>query len=110
MLRRGYFTSHPQEFFASISNQYLANSAYTLVLALRRLERGWREPINQFLFFADVYSQGADSTLFFEQDRSCHYSTYEVPVGRNANGHIDRIFWRDTDLRFKLDAAGNVVP
>jgi hypothetical protein len=109
MIREGYFTKHPQEFFASISNQYFADSSHTLTLALRRLERGWSEPINQFLFFADVYSQSGSSTLFFEQDGSCHYSATEVPIGRNANGHVDRILWQGTELHFELDAAGNVV-
>jgi hypothetical protein len=109
MLADGFFEAHPQEFFASISNAYFADSLQTFRLALRRVEQGWLEPMNQFLFFAEVYSQGGRNTWFFEQDGSCNYASHRVPVGRNSNGRIDRIRWLGIDLRFELDDGGNVI-
>ncbi|UCE86124.1 MAG: hypothetical protein JSU66_17675 [Deltaproteobacteria bacterium] len=108
-LPEGFFATHRQEFFASIANQYFSDSVETLLLALRRFEAGWREPLNQFLFFADVYSGGSDTTLFVAQDPDCNYSVHTVPIGRDANGRIDRITWQGVELQFKLDAAGNVI-
>jgi len=110
MLPPGFFVQHPQEFFASLSNAYLTDSAQLLSMALERLEQKEVEPLNQFLFFADVYSQGSDNTLFYFQDAECNYSAYAVRVGRDAGGHIDRLVWPGGDRRFQLDRDGNVVP
>ncbi len=105
-----FFTTRPQEFFASIANEYFSSSLQTLNLARRRFRAGWHEPLNQFLFFAEVYSQGRDFTLFFEQDEECRFTSYAVPVGRDASGRIDRLHLFGVELRFKLDRAGNVLP
>ena len=103
------FPDAPQEFFASISNQYLTDSAHTLALAQTRLAEGRTAPLDQFLFFADVYSQGRDATLFFAQDEDCNYSAYPVSLRRDANGRIERIVWPGGDVRFQLDREGFVV-
>jgi hypothetical protein len=54
-----FFSENPQEFFASISNQWFSCSFTTFQLALSRYNEGKSEPMNQFMFFADVYSSGA---------------------------------------------------
>jgi hypothetical protein len=108
MIEPGYFVHNPQEFFASIANQYLSDTPKTLLLALERAEAGWPQPLNQLLFFAEVYSQGSNTTLFFEQDRDCGYTVYAVPVGRDEHGRIDRLTWEDVEMRFRLDARGDV--
>jgi hypothetical protein len=104
-----FFPDAPQEFFASISNQYLTDSAHTLALAQARLAGGRSAPLDQFLFFADVLSQSRDSTLFFAQDEECNYSAYPVSLRRDAKGWIERIVWPGGDLRFQLDREGFVV-
>jgi len=106
---KGFFARHPQEFFASIANQYFTDSRHTLRLALQRFDKKWPEPLNQLLFFVEVYSQGGDRTLFFEQDEKCNYTATTVPVGRDAKGRIDRLRWQGTEFRFELDEAGNVL-
>ncbi len=103
------FPDAPQELFASISNQYLTDSAHTLALAQARLAGGRTAPLDQFLFFADVYSRGGDFTLFFAQDEECNYSAYPVRVRRDAQGRIVRITWPGGDARFQLDRDGWVV-
>jgi hypothetical protein len=103
------FPDAPQEFFASISNQYLTDSAHTLALAQARLAGGRTAPLDQFLFFADVYSQGRDSTLFFAQDEDCNFSAYPVSLRRGPKGRIERIVWPGGDVRFQLDREGFVV-
>ena len=103
------FPDAPQEFFASISNEYLTDSEHTLALAQARLEEGRTAPLDQFLFFADVYSRGGDSTLFFVQDEDCNYSAYPVSLRRDPKGRIERIVWPGGDVRFQLDRDGFVV-
>jgi len=103
------FPDAPQELFASISNQYLTDSVHTLALAQARLADGRTAPLDQFLFFADVYSQGRDATLFFAQDEDCNYSAYPVSLRRDAKGRIERILGPGGDVRFQLDRDGFVV-
>jgi hypothetical protein len=109
MLPPTTFPDAPQELFASISNQYLADSVHTLELAQARLREGRTAPLDQFLWFADVYSRGRDSTLFFAQDEECNYSAYEVRVRRDAAGRIDALTWPGGYARFQLDRDGWVV-
>ena len=106
----GFYRDNPQELFASIANVYLSDTVRTLELALAALDEGRVEPLHQFLWFADVYSQGTDSTLFFHQDEECNYSAYPVRLRRDGAGRIDRIVWPGGDRRFQLDRDGNVVP
>jgi hypothetical protein len=106
----GFFQSAPQEFFASISNQYLASSMQTMELGFERLLQGYPEPLNQFLFFLEVYSLGGTSSLFFSQNDSCHYEVEAVNLERNAQGFIERVVVDEVPYDFVLDRAGNVVP
>jgi hypothetical protein len=109
MFEPGFFVANPQEFFASIANEYFSDSFHTLLLAVQRFDAGWQEPINQFLFFAEVYSQGRDSTTFVVQNDQCEYSLHSIPVGRDKQGRIDRFDLPGLTLRFELDDSGNVV-
>lgn len=109
MLEPGYFVKHPQEFFASIASSYFSDSFQTLALAMRRLETGYVEPLNQFLFFAEVYSRGRDGAPFVVQDADCEFALHPIPVGRDERGRIVRLELPDSTLRFELDEGGNVL-
>jgi hypothetical protein len=109
MLEPGYFVRNPQEFFASIANAYFTDSFHTLSLGIKRFENGYPEPINQFLFFAEVYSRGRGFVPFFVQSAECEYSLFPIPIGRDDRGRIDRIELPGATLRFVLDEEGNVV-
>ena len=62
MFEDGFFQQYPQEFFASISNQWFTDSRKTIIPGLARFDHGYTDPINQALFFADVYSCGMNQT------------------------------------------------
>jgi hypothetical protein len=109
MFEPDFFVANPQEFFAAISNQYFSDSFHTLLLAVERFEAGWQEPLDQFLFFVDVYSQGRNTSTFVVQSSDCEYGLHSIPLGRDARGRIDRIELPEATLRFELDDAGNVV-
>lgn len=108
------FQSFPQEFFASIANQYFASTQHTLDLALQRFRVGvagvrYREPLNQFLFFADVHSQGGNTVPFYSIDTNGRISRTLGSLSRDAQGRITGLSHGGSTLAFELDASGNVV-
>jgi hypothetical protein len=106
----GRFRGAPQEFFASIANQYLADSRQTLELGYERWLQGYAEPLNQFAFFLEVYSLGTDSSLFFRQDPACRYEVTRVPLWRDENGFIRGVVVDETSYQFRVGANGRVLP
>lgn len=109
MIDDGYFVENPQEFFASISNQWFTESAKTVELGLVRFDAGWREPINQALFFAEVYSRGGDGTLFYTTDTAGSLTRQAVDLERDEHGHIDELAFGGQRYLFELDFAGDVL-
>lgn len=104
-----FFVNAPQEFFASISNQWFTDSEKVLRLGLIRFDKDYKEPINQFLFYADVYSLGSDSTIFYKNDLNGNFSSYKVPIKRDNYGNINQIEINDSLYNFQLDSIGNVT-
>ena len=104
-----FFTTYPQEFIASISNQYLTNSELTLKLALKRFDLGYKEPINQFLYFSDLYTAESDTTRFYLNDTKANLKYYKVPIKRNTDKNITEINFNKRIYRFNLDINGNVI-
>lgn len=109
MIPAGYFKQNPQEFFASIANQWFVDSAKTVDLGIVRFDAGRPDPINQALFFADVYSQGTDTTWFYTTDTTPVTTRRPVPIHRNMGGRIDEIEGTEHRYRFTLDASGRVT-
>jgi hypothetical protein len=110
MLPACFFVQAPQEFFASIANQWFTDTARTLELALVRFDRGIRHPLDQFLFFAQVYSGKGKETWFYEMllphggvERTA------VPVTKNRAGQITSLTFDGTTYHFTLDRSGNVT-
>ncbi len=68
MFPDGTFVNAPQEFFASISNQWFCDSVATIELGLHRFDIGRAHPINQALFFAGIYAGGGETTYFYTTD------------------------------------------
>lgn len=103
------FVDAPQEFFASISNQWFTDSEKTVELGLVRFDAGYLDPINQAIFFAEVYSQGGDSTYAYGTTTAGVISRETIPVGRDENDHINELVIDGQRYSFTLDEAGNVV-
>jgi parallel beta-helix repeat protein len=109
MLPDGFFTESPQEFFASIANEWFTDSAKTIELGLARFDGGYRHPLNQALFFAEVYSRGSDVTYFYNTDTEGHISRTEVLLTRDSQNRIVALRHQGTIYKFTLDASGDVT-
>lgn len=109
-LDSGFFVANPQEFIASIANEYFVDSKKTLDLALIRYNSGRTQPLNQFLYFADLYSQNSlYHTRFYTCNANCNFSYQQVAVGRDANNRLNSICYNNTQYNFTLDNDGNVT-
>jgi PKD repeat protein len=109
MCKDSFFVDAPQEFFASISNQWFTDSKKTIALGLVRFDKGYRHPINQALFFADVYSLGRNFTYFYTIDTAGNIARQMIPLSRDVNGRINSLTIDDQVYTFALDANGNIT-
>ena len=60
-----FFLDSPQEAFATLANQYFADSQLMLDFCKTRWDAGHRSNINQFLLIADYLSGGANEVKFY---------------------------------------------
>ena len=104
-----HIQNNPQQFLASTSGVWFSNTSLTLDLGLSRATQGFFEPLNQFLFFADIFSLGSDETIFYELGTNGQLSSYAVPVSRSSSGAIDGITVNGRQFGFNLDASKNVI-
>jgi len=109
MFRECFFYDNPQEFFASISNQWFSSTEKTLELALLRFDKGYNDPINQFLFFADVYYQEGCETYFYEMNSMGSLTREASHIERDTNENINSISTPKGKYLFTLDSHGNVI-
>jgi len=94
------FVDGPQEFFASIANSYFADTSHLLRLALKRFDDGRRQPLDQFLFFADVYSLGTNETKGYRLPGTGKLSSYPILLERDGDGRIVAMTIRSETSRF----------
>jgi uncharacterized protein YjdB len=104
-----FFTNAPQEFFASIANQWFADSEHTIRLGRQRFDAGMPHPLNQALFFAEAYARGRSTTLLYALTAQGHLSVYAAPVERDGSGRVTAIATADSLFRFSRNADGDVV-
>jgi hypothetical protein len=109
MFPDGFFQQYPREFFASISNQWFTDSGLTLELGITRFDAGYLAPINQALFFANVYSLGGSTTPFYQTDVEGHLSVEVVRIGRDVLGRLTDVWYGGEHFSFQLDGNGDVT-
>ncbi len=105
-----FFQGAPQEFVASISNQWFTDSVHTVELGLSRFDQGYAEPLNQVLFMLEVYSRGGLTTRFYRAHfGDAAFDVQDVTVTRDASGRIDGVSAGGSSYTFSLDAEGFVT-
>jgi hypothetical protein len=108
-LSNGFFTSNPQEFFASIANQWFTDSEQVMELGRVRFTNGIPHPMNQALFFADVYARGQNQTLFYKQSAAGTFGVQTQILARTSTGSIKVLSSAATTWFFGYDAVGGVT-
>ncbi|MCW5889093.1 MAG: hypothetical protein KIT14_00935 [bacterium] len=104
-----YFVQFPQEVVAGLASDMFASSAHSLALALLRFDNGYHEPLNQVLYFLDIYSRGTNVTKFYTIDDEAAVTVDDVPVTRDANGHIDSLRVGGLLYQFTTEPDGDVT-
>ena len=99
VLDDGYFVQNPQEFIAGISNMYFANSTLTFDVALKRAETGNYNPIDQFLFFARLYSTN-NKVKFFNYGSIGPLLIDEFNCSKNSDGYINSLTLNGKEYSF----------
>jgi hypothetical protein len=106
MLPDGFFVSNPQEFVASIANQWLTSSVQTIQLGLKRFADGRPEPMHQALFMTEVYSCGSLTCPLYEVDLNGRMDVTPAWLERDEGGRIVRILSPSIDCRIVRTASG----
>ncbi|MGB9763400.1 MAG: C25 family cysteine peptidase, partial [Minisyncoccia bacterium] len=111
MFEDGFFVKNPIEFIASIGNQWFCDTWNTFDLAIKRFNNGYKEPINQFLFFAKVLSMNKKSVPFYYRiNNGTKLIKIDIDIEKDINGRIIKIFDKKNLLNydFILDNEGYV--
>jgi hypothetical protein len=80
-----------------------------LDLGTQRFSAQYRDPLNQVLFFAELYSAGTSFSKFYRVDTNGVVTVTDVPVGRDGLGRITSLTYGSSRYVFTLDANGNVT-
>jgi len=78
MFGDGFFENNPQEFIASLANQYFCSSKDMFLYALKKANEGNLNQINQFILMASIYADG-NRTFFYRIDKSGDLRVVAVP-------------------------------
>ena len=105
----GFFYNNPQEFLASIANQWFCSSADTVHLGIDRFLRGNPHGINQALFFAEVMSLGSSSTWLYTNTPQGNLTRQAAAITRNSLGYIDSIALPDGLYHFEVNSDAMVT-
>jgi hypothetical protein len=108
MFEDGFFKDAPQEFLASIANQWACDSEHTVKLGLVRFDAGIPEPLNQALFYADLYSAKTLTSTFYTADLMANLTLTDVPLQRDWLGRVNSLSLPSGEDHFVLDEYGIV--
>lgn len=105
MIEPGFFTQHPQEFLASISNQWFTDTRHTFEIARVRALDGNVQPLNQFILMAEIYSMGGDAMAGYTMNTSGEFTYTLYPVTRDADGRINSVEFDDGIFSFEFNTT-----
>jgi len=86
-----FFLDAPQEAFATLANQYFADSQLMLEFCKVRWDARHRSNINQFLLIADFLSEGTNKVSFYVMRPGGDLTVTPVELTRDAQGRITQV-------------------
>ncbi len=103
-----FFLNAPQEAFATLANQYFADSQLMLDFCKTRWDAGHRSNINQFLLIADYLSEGTNKVRFYVMVPGGDLTVAPVRLARDSKGRISQVVSKDSTAHFEY-RQGNLV-
>jgi len=104
-----FFLNAPQEAFATLANQYFADSQLMLEFCKVRWDAGHRSNINQFLLIADYLSEGTNTVRFYVMRPGGDLAVAAVALRRDAEGRITQVRSKKSTARFEYQAGSLVT-
>jgi hypothetical protein len=95
-----FFLDAPQEAFATLANQYFADSQLMLDFCKVRWDAGHRSNINQFLLIADYLSEGTNKVRFYVMRPGGDLTVTPVKLTRDAQGRITQVQSKKSTANF----------
>lgn len=95
-----FFLDSPQEAFATLANQYYADSGLMLEFCKTRWDAGHRTNVNQFLLITEYLSEGKDDGKFFQMRPGGRLTVEPVSFQRDAHERIGQLQSGNLTARF----------
>lgn len=86
-----FFLNAPQEAFATLANQYFADSQLMLDFCKVRWDAGYRSNVNQFLLMADYLSEGTNKVRFYVMRPGGDLAVAPVRLARDSEERITQV-------------------
>ena len=104
-----FFLDSPQEAFATLANQYYADSGLMLEFCKKRWDAGNRTNINQFLLITEYLSEGKNQGKFFQLTPGGKLSVESVEFKRDPESRIQQLQSANLKARFSYESSGLVT-
>ncbi len=104
MVGGSFFQKAPQEFVASMANQWVMDSAHTFEVGLTRWLKGKGEPILQCLFMLDLYGRKKSPAPLFRTSLQGVLSVVPATLKRDGAGRVTEVTSPEACLRVRYDA------
>ena len=104
-----FFLNAPQEAFATLANQYFADSQLMLDFCKVRWDAGHHSNINQFLLIADYLSEGTNKVRFYVLRPGGDLKVAPVRLTRDRQGRITRVQSQDSTANFDYQEGSLVT-
>ena len=95
-----FFLNAPQEAFATLANQYFADSQLMLEFCKVRWDAGHRSNINQFLLIADYLSEGTNKVSSYVMRPGGDLKVAPVRLTRDPKGRITQVWSNNSTANF----------
>ncbi len=95
-----FFLNAPQEAFATLANQFFADSQLMLDFCKVRWDAGHRSNINQFLLIADYLSEGTNRVRFYVMRPGGDLVVAPVRLIRDDRGRITQVQSQNSRANF----------
>lgn len=104
-----FFLDAPQEAFATLANQYFADSQLMLDFCKVRWDAGHRSNINQFLLIADYLSEGTNKVSFYVMRPGGDLTVTPVKLARDGQGRITQVHSKSSIANFEYQDGSLVT-